>query len=118
MWDHGERSIHRKLHFSLSAFHSLSSTLLPSRSKANSSPDVSEFHIAAGKLYLSPILDMFNGEIVSYDISTSPNFKQTVDMLNMAFNKHSNLNGLIFQSDQGWQYQMKYFTDINLNSNH
>lgn len=74
--------------------------------------DVSEFHISAGKLYLSPILDMFNGEIVSYDISTSPNFKQTVDMLDMAFNKHSNLNGLIFQSDQGWQYQMKQYHQI------
>lgn len=31
--------------------------------------DVSEFHIAAGKLYLSPILDIHNREIVSYSIS-------------------------------------------------
>ena len=68
--------------------------------------DVSEFHIAAGKLYLSPILDMHNREIVSYNISKSPSFKQVVDMLNEAFDKHSNLNNLIFHSDQGWQYQM------------
>lgn len=73
--------------------------------------DVSEFHIAAGKLYLSPILDMHNREIVSYTISRSPNFKQTMDMLNIAFNKHKNLNGLIFHSDQGWQYQMKQYRD-------
>ena len=37
--------------------------------------DVSEFHIAAGKLYLSPILDMHNREIISYNISTSTNIR-------------------------------------------
>lgn len=68
--------------------------------------DISEFHIAAGKLYLSPILDMHNREIVSYNISRNPSFKQVVDMLNEAFDKHTNLNNLIFHSDQGWQYQM------------
>lgn len=68
--------------------------------------DVSEFHIAAGKLYLSPILDMHNAEIVSFNISKSPNFYQTTDMLNKAFQKFQNLEGLIFHSDQGWQYQM------------
>ena len=68
--------------------------------------DVSEFHIAAGKLYLSPILDMHNAEIVSFNISKSPNFYQTTDMLNKAFQKYQNLEGLIFHSDQGWQYQM------------
>lgn len=71
--------------------------------------DVSEFHISAGKLYLSPILDMFDSSIISYNISTSPNFNQVTDMLNLAFDKHKNLNGLIFHSDQGWQYQMKYY---------
>ena len=71
--------------------------------------DVSEFRIAAGKLYLSPILDMYNDEIVSYIISKSPNFKQTTDMLNIAFSKYDNLKDLIFHSDQGWQYQMEAY---------
>ena len=74
--------------------------------------DVSEFHIRDGKLYLSPILDMYNGEIVSYNLSTSPNFNQTIDMLNKAFDKYPNLNGLIFRSDQGWQYQMNQYHKI------
>lgn len=73
--------------------------------------DVSEFHIAAGKLYLSPILDMHNREIVSFVISRSPNFKQVTKMLDIAFNKYKNLEGLIFHSDQGWQYQMKQYRD-------
>ena len=38
------------------------------------STDVSEFHIGAGKLYLSPILDLHNREIISCNISKSANF--------------------------------------------
>lgn len=71
--------------------------------------DISEFHIAAGKLYLSPILDMFNGEIVAYNISRTPVYAQVQDMLNKAFDKYKNLKGLIFCSDQGWQYQMRQY---------
>ena len=71
--------------------------------------DVSEFHIAAGKLYLSPILDMHNREIVSYNISRSPCFVQTTDMLNKAFSRFEDLSHLIFHSDQGWQYQMAQY---------
>ena len=68
--------------------------------------DVSEFHIAAGKLYLSPILDMYNREIVSYNISRSPSYVQIKDMLTKAFDRFDDLSNLIFHSDQGWQYQM------------
>ena len=71
--------------------------------------DVSEFHISSGKLYLSPIIDMHNGEIVSFDISSKPNYVQTANMLNQAFSKYENLEGLIMHSDQGWQYQMQHY---------
>ena len=71
--------------------------------------DVSEFHIAAGKLYLSPILDMHNREIVSYNISRSPSYIQVTDMLNKAFDKFDDLSNLVFHSDQGWQYQMFHY---------
>ena len=76
------------------------------------STDVSEFHIVTGKLYLSPIIDMHNREIISYSISKSPNFDQTKTMLEQAFDKYPNLKGLIFQSDQGWQYQMESYHRI------
>ena len=76
--------------------------------------DVSEFQIAAGKLYLSPILDMHNREIVSYSISKTPNYEQTKKMLMKAFDKYHELKGLIFHSDQGWQYQMEaYHIELN-----
>lgn len=67
--------------------------------------DVTQINIGSTKLYLSPILDMFNGEIISYNISTSPNLEQVYDMLDKAFEKFDNLDGLILHSDQGWQYQ-------------
>ena len=74
--------------------------------------DISEFHISSGKLYLSPILDMHNREIISYNISTRPNYDQIIDMLNKAFNQYGNLSGLIFHSDQGWQYQMHHYQKL------
>lgn len=74
--------------------------------------DVSEFKISVGKLYLSPIMDAHNDEIVSYDISASPNYSQITNMLNKAFLRFENLTGLIFQSDQGWQYQMHHYHKI------
>lgn len=49
--------------------------------------DVTEFSLSGKKLYLSPILDLFNGEIISYNISERPTFHQTIDMLDKAFNK-------------------------------
>ena len=62
------------------------------------STDISEFHIVAGKLYLSSIIDVHNWEIISYSISTSPNFLQDMDMLGIVFKKYKNLDNLIFHS--------------------
>ena len=74
--------------------------------------DVSEFKHKDGKLYLSPILDMYDSSIISYDLSTSPNFEQIRRMLDKAFEDNPNVDGLIFHSDQGWQYQMNYYKKI------
>ena len=38
-------------------------------------------------IYLSPILDMFNGEVVSYVISDSPGLKMVMTTLDNAFKK-------------------------------
>ena len=77
------------------------------------STDVSQFNFSWGKCYLSPILDMYNNEIISYNLSLHPNYEQVEDMLNKAFSKYSNLEGLIFHSDQGWQYQnQRYISSL------
>jgi transposase InsO family protein len=74
--------------------------------------DVTEFSLFGQKLYLSPILDLYNGEIVSFSLSERPNFKQTVDMLEKAFSSIPHGTNLILHSDQGWQYQMKRYQKI------
>ena len=71
--------------------------------------DVSQFNFSWGKCYISPVLDMNTNEIISYDLSMSPNFKQIERMLNKAFEKFPSVEGLIFHSDQGWQYQHAYY---------
>ena len=71
--------------------------------------DVSQFNFPWGKCYISPILDMNTNEIISYDLSLSPNMEQISRMLTKAFNRFPHVEGLIFHSDQGWQYQHEYF---------
>ena len=67
--------------------------------------DVTQFVVCNEKVYLSPVMDLFNREIVSYSISTSPNLWQIREMLDGLFAKLPADAKPIFHSDQGWQYQ-------------
>ena len=71
--------------------------------------DVTEFAVAGKKLYLSPILDLYNSEVISYSISDRPDFNQTMNMLKAALKKLPAGARPILHSDQGWQYQMKAY---------
>jgi putative transposase len=71
--------------------------------------DVTEFAVAGKKLYFSPVLDLYNSEVVSYSISERPDFNQTMDMLKKALKKLPAGARPILHSDQGWQYQMKAY---------
>jgi len=73
------------------------------------STDVSQFTFSWGKCFFSPILDMSTNEIISYDLSLNPNLEQVQRMLNIAFKKFPDVNGLILHSDQGWQYQHAFY---------
>ena len=68
--------------------------------------DVTEFAIpnSTQKLYLSPVLDGFNSEIIAYHLSTSPNLEQVKSMLKQAFTENYYEN-TVLHNDQGWQYQ-------------
>ena len=52
---------------------------------------------------------MNTNEIISYNLSTSPNMEQIKDMLNKAFERFPSVQGLIMHSDQGWQYQHAFY---------
>lgn len=71
--------------------------------------DITEFNVSGKKLYLSPIIDLFNGEIISYELAERPVFNQVTAMLEKAFKKIPDNTNLILHSDQGWQYQMKQY---------
>ena len=72
--------------------------------------NVSKFAIPASiqKLYLSPVLDGFNSEIIAYNLSTTPNLSQVKMMLEQDFTEEYYEN-TILHSDQGWQYQHQYY---------
>ena len=75
--------------------------------------DVTQFRIGEEKLYLSPIIDFHTREIVAYDISIHPNMRQIMNMMHQLKSKYGkHLKGSIIHSDQGWQYQQKWFQDF------
>lgn len=71
--------------------------------------DVSQFKIRDCKCYLSPIMDMYNNEIVGYDLSTKANYEQIERMFKSANLEAKDLTKLTMHSDQGWQYQNPRF---------
>ena len=71
--------------------------------------DVTEFSLFGQKLYLSPILDLHNGYMVSYTIAERPILSMVTAMLDKAFETIPDGTGLILHSDQGWQYQHKQY---------
>lgn len=69
--------------------------------------DVTEFNVRGDKLYLSPIMDLYNGEIVTYEMQTRPLYSLVGSMLDKALRKlNGRHDGLLLHSDQGWHYQM------------
>lgn len=74
--------------------------------------DVTEFKVGGQKLYLSPILDLYNGEIISYDIAKRPLFSMVGAMLNEAFTRLKPDEKPILHSDQGWQYRMPIYGQL------
>lgn len=68
--------------------------------------DITEFKVAGVKLYLSPVLDLYNGEIAAYQMETAPRFSMVSDMLKKALSCLKAHEKPMLHSDQGWHYQM------------
>lgn len=71
--------------------------------------DVTEFNVAGEKLYLSPVLDLYNSEIVAFEMSRRPAFELVDSMLKKALNKLAPGDKPMLHSDQGWHYRMPAF---------
>lgn len=62
------------------------------------------------KLYLNPYLDLFNNEIISFEISKNPSYQAISNALTRALEITSDCPyRRLFHSDQGWAYQMKSY---------
>ncbi|HBR2013835.1 IS3 family transposase [Klebsiella michiganensis] len=71
--------------------------------------DVTEFAVSGRKLYLSPIIDLFNNEVISYSISERPTMPMIDDMLIKAFARLDAGINPVLHSDQGWQYRHRWY---------
>ena len=67
--------------------------------------DVTQMTVGGHKIYLSPILDMCDGEILSYAITEAPNLEMVMRMLNQMYERIDLPEGVVLHSDQGWHYQ-------------
>lgn len=71
--------------------------------------DVSQITIGGEKIYLSAVQDMFNGEILAYSLSDTPNLKMVMDMLHVMYKTIKYPEGMTLHSDQGWHYQHRAY---------
>ncbi len=67
--------------------------------------DITEFRVAGRKVYLSPIMDLYDRTILAHELSLSPTTALTAKSLQDAISWHTPGEGLIVHTDQGFQYQ-------------
>jgi transposase InsO family protein len=68
--------------------------------------DISEFQIPAGKVYLSPVIDCFDGLVVSWSISTRPDAELVNTMLDSAIESVADSDERpVVHSDRGAHYR-------------
>ncbi|WJH35169.1 IS3 family transposase [Paenibacillus sp. CC-CFT747] len=70
--------------------------------------DVTYLPIGSRFLYLSVIFDLYNNEVVSYQIGRHNNLKLVLDTVEAAVHKR-NVKKLLLHSDQGFQYTHKHY---------
>lgn len=68
--------------------------------------DVTEFNVKGQKLYLSPVMDLYNGEIIAWQTAERPHYGFVGKMLDQAMRRLTGKQRPVLHSDQGWQYQM------------
>ena len=74
--------------------------------------DVTEMKVAGEKVYVSTIMDLFNGEIVAYETARRPVFELVTNMLKKAMAKLKKRDKPLLHSDQGWHYRMAEYQQI------
>ena len=68
------------------------------------STDITYLIFGSHRAYLSTIIDLYDNQIVSYQISKRNDNELVIDTLNRALSIRKDVSGLIIHSDQGFQY--------------
>lgn len=71
--------------------------------------DITEVQCSDGKLYVSPILDCFNGEVVALGMQDNMKKELCIDTVKQLKKLYPNLNNVILHSDRGSQYTSEAF---------
>ena len=71
--------------------------------------DVTEIQCLDGKLYVSPIMDCYNGEIVALEMRDNMKKELCIDTVKQLKRMHPDLKGAILHSDRGSQYTSNAF---------
>lgn len=75
--------------------------------------DITMFRVKEEAVYLSPIIDFYTREILSYEIGTDAKLEKVLNMVKKLKENHQdNIKGMIIQSDQGVQYQNSRYSDL------
>jgi putative transposase len=74
--------------------------------------EVTEFKVGNKKLYLSPVMDLYNGEIIAFETARQPVFTLVSNMLKKVFSKLQSQDSPLLHSDQGWQYQLSSYQHL------
>lgn len=74
--------------------------------------DVTEFNVAGEKVYLSPLMDLCNGQIIAFETDQRPAFAMVTKMLQTALTTLGEDEKPVLHSDQGWQYRMPLYQDM------
>lgn len=73
--------------------------------------DVTEFKVAGKKMYLSPVLDLYNSEIVAYQTAMRPQYALVSEMLEKALLRLPEGAKPMLHSDQGWHYRYSKYRE-------
>lgn len=67
--------------------------------------DVTEFKVNEQKVYLSPIIDLYNQEVVAYKVAKNTRLTLVTEMLKSGLSRLTKTQNPLLHSDQGWQYR-------------
>lgn len=74
--------------------------------------DITQYAIGDRWLYLSAVKDLFNNEIVAYEIGEHPNKELVQRTFKKAFRKRKDVTGVVIHSDRGAPYTSHLYHDM------